>query len=146
MSGVSKLGNNRYLATSKNVNRVLNQLNGILASDNITVQTVVPDASNNVNITFANGNFVNVSLPTASTVYNFNITDAQKGKFYILISQPSLGSATIGTFTCPGTLYKINKSTTNYLLSTSGLYVDMLQFVGDGVNYYQTSSILKNLG
>lgn len=146
MSTVPKLGNNRYLATSKNVNRMLNQLNGILAADNITVQTVVPDANNNVNITFANGNFVNVSLPTPSTTYNFNITDAQKGKFYILITQPGGGFAAIGTFTCPGTLYKINKNVANYALSTSNFYVDMLQFVGDGVNYYQTSAVIRNLG
>lgn len=142
MSSVPKLGNNRYLATSKGVNRMLNQLNGILAADNITVQNVTSDTSNTVNITLANGNFVNITLRAPSTTYALNITDLIKGQFYLLIKQPSGGLGTIDPISCPSTYYRANG--TDPVLSTTSLALDMITFTGDGVNYYH-NLLIKNL-
>lgn len=142
MSSVPKLGNNRYLATSKGVNRMLNQLNGILAADNITVQNVTANASNVVNITLANGNFVNITLPASGT-YTFYITDLIKGQFYLLIKQPAAGNAVLQTgtnpITCLGTYYRGNGISP--ILSPGGSTLDMLTFTGDGLNYYHNLTL-----
>ena len=47
MATINKLGAKSYLASSKNVNRVLTQLNGVLASGNITVAPTVTMGTTN---------------------------------------------------------------------------------------------------
>jgi len=87
---VLNLGNNRYLATSKNVNRVLNQLNGILANGNMTVQTVTTGANTAVTVDLAAGNFVNLTLNTATSgATAITFTNYMPGIYFLKIKTPT---------------------------------------------------------
>jgi hypothetical protein len=125
MSGVSKLGNNRYLATSKNVNRVLNQLNGILANDNITVQNVNAVAGGTVTISLTNGNFINLSIP-ASGKPTIAFTNLSPGIYYIIFTNASSGVITAPVYAVNAikTSSFSNFSTSNNAISTSILICD----------------------
>lgn len=130
MSTVPKLGNNRYLATSKNVNRMLNQLNGILAADNITVQNV-PATSQTISL--AAGNFINITMPTlgvsGSTTYNF--TDKSPGIYYLLFKLANTNNSN-------PTLTGIKKG--NSISWSAGTnYINLITVICDGTNMYEVS-------
>jgi hypothetical protein len=128
MSSVPKLGNNRYLATSKGVNRMLNQLNGILAADNLSIQTVTATSAT-TNISFANGNFVNLTLfPTVANTITFS--DYVVGTYHIRVIQPSTAS---GIVTWPSVM---KKSGGSYTVSASANNYDLIRLVCDGTNLY----------
>jgi len=137
MSSVPKLGNNRYLATSKGVNRMLNQLNGILAADNITVQNV-PATSQTISL--AAGNFINITMPTYSsgTVTTYTFTDKNPGIYYLLFLIPN-------AFNSEPTLTGIKKGNTSGNTSWSaGLnYKNLITIVCDGTNMYDISRTLN---
>jgi len=130
MSTVPKLGNNRYLATSKNVNRMLNQLNGILAADNITVQNVTgPSGTATVTISLAAGNFIKLSIAASSTT-TIAFTDKTPGLYYLLITN----SGTAPT-NAPVTSGVIKASGTG--LPTTANAVSIITMVCDGTNIYE---------
>jgi hypothetical protein len=135
MSGVSKLGNNRYLATSKNVNRVLNQLNGILANGNMTVQTVTTGANTAVTVDLAAGNFVNLTLNTATSgATAITFTNYMPGTYFLKITtgntnntvtfNPSIKTTGSGGFTP----------------SIGSGKNDFIVFICDGTNLYLIST------
>jgi hypothetical protein len=136
MSGVSKLGNNRYLATSKNVNRVLNQLNGILANDNITVQNVTAAGGTaTTTISLTAGNFIKVAIAASSTT-TLAFTDKTPGIYYILITNPN------ATITAAPVLSGILKpSTANF--PTASNAVSLSTLVCDGTNIYELSKVIN---
>lgn len=127
MSTVPKLGNNRYLATSKNVNRMLNQLNGILAADNITVQNV-PATSQTISL--AAGNFINITMPTlgasGSTTYTF--TDKSPGIYYLLFT----GSTNNTDISLTGV-----KKQTGATWNSSATFKNLITIICDGTNMYE---------
>lgn len=141
MSTVPKLGNNRYLATSKNVNRMLNQLNGILAADNISVQNVTgPSGTATVTISLAAGNFIKLSIAASSVKTTIAFTDKTPGLYYLLITNsgtsPTNAPATIGVMTAG--------SVTG--LPTAANAVSIITLVCDGTNIYElTRQISMNL-
>lgn len=136
MSTVNKLGNNRYLATSKNVNRMLNQLNGILAADNITFQNVTATSAS-TSISFANGNFVNLTLYNtgANTLTFSNYTP---GVYYLRVIQSATGSCTI-------TWPSVVKTPSLLTLTTTANKYDIITMVCDGTNFY-VNGVTLNLG
>lgn len=139
MSTVNKLGNNRYLATSKNINRMLNQLNGILASDNITVQTVTTGANTAVTVNLANGNYINLTLNTnASGGTAITFTNLMPGTYYLKITTGN----TNNTVTFSGGIVKVTGTT--YTPTTTSGAIDFITLVCDGTNLF-TSSIQKTL-
>lgn len=91
MSTVPKLGNNRYLATSKNVNRMLTQLNGILSADNITVQNIPATIET---ISLANGNFINITMPANIPTPTYTFINKNPGVYYLLFT-PTAGSSSV---------------------------------------------------
>ena len=137
MSSVPKLGNNRYLATSKGVNRMLNQLNGILAADNMTVQTVATGSGNAVTVNLAAGNFVNLTLSTG-TATAITFTNYMPGTYFLKIIT---GSAT-NTVSFSGSIVKVTGTT--YTPTQSSGAIDFITLVCDGTNLF-TSSIEKTL-
>lgn len=135
MSTVPKLGNNRYLATSKNVNRMLNQLNGILAADNITFQTVTATTAS-TSISFANGNFVNLTLyDTGNNTLTFS--NYTPGVYYLRVIQSATGTCTI---TWPSNVKVPGGSLT---LTTTASRYDMITMVCDGTNFYVNAVTLN---
>jgi hypothetical protein len=131
MSGVSKLGNNRYLATSKNVNRVLNQLNGILANGNITVQTVTTGATTAVTVDLAAGNFVNLTLnTTTSGATAITFTNYMPGTYFLKITTGN----TNNTVTFSPNLQVA--SGTRYVPSTGSANIDLITLICDGTSLY----------
>lgn len=133
MSTVNKLGNNRYLATSKNVNRMLNQLNGILASDNISFQNISATSAS-TSISFANGNFINLTLQAGSNTLTFS--NYNPGVYYLRVIQ---GSATTCTITWPSIVKKPSITLSSGTLNQ----YDMLTMVCDGTNFYITGVTLN---
>ena len=136
MSSVPKLGNNRYLATSKGVNRMLNQLNGILAADNITVQNVTAAGGTaTTTISLASGNFIKVTIAASSTT-TLAFTDKTPGIYYILITNPnaSIGAAPV--------LSGILKPTTAGFPTTNNA-VSLSTLVCDGTNIYELSKVIN---
>lgn len=130
MSTVPKLGNNRYLATSKNVNRMLNQLNGILAADNITVQNVTgPSGTATVTISLAAGNFIKLSI-AASSATTIAFTDKTPGTYYLLITNSATGPTSN-----PVTSGTIKTTLSN--LPLTGNAVSMITLICDGTNIYE---------
>ena len=130
MSTVPKLGNNRYLATSKNVNRMLNQLNGILAADNISVQNV-PATSQTISL--AVGNFINITMPTygSITTTTYTFTDKSPGIYYLLFTTPNVNNNAIA-------LTGVKKAQ----LATWNAGTDMknlITVICDGTNMYEIS-------
>ena len=91
MATINKLGAKSYLASSKNVNRVLTQLNGVLASGNITVQNVNAVAGSTVTISLAAGNFINISIPAGSKS-SIAFTDIYPGIYYLVFTNASSGT------------------------------------------------------
>lgn len=139
MSSVPKLGNNRYLATSKGVNRMLNQLNGILAADNMTVQTVATGANTTVTVNLATGNFVNLTLNTGvSGATAITFTNYMPGTYFLKIITGNTGN----TVTFSGSIVKVTGTT--YTPSTTSGAIDFITLVCDGTNLF-TSSIQKTL-
>lgn len=137
MSSVPKLGNNRYLATSKGVNRMLNQLNGILANDNMTMQTVTTGSGNAVTVNLANGNFVNLTLSTG-TATAITFTNYMPGTYYLKITTGNANN----TVTFSGSIVKVTGTT--YTPTTTSAAIDFITLVCDGTNLF-TSSIQKSL-
>jgi len=136
MSSVPKLGNNRYLATSKGVNRMLNQLNGILAADNLSIQTVTATSAT-TNISFANGNFVNLTL-LSSVINTITFSDFTVGTYHIRVIQPSTAATSVtwpGIMKKPGGVYNVTGSNNAY---------DIIRLVCDGTNFYM-NGITQNL-
>lgn len=130
MSTVPKLGNNRYLATSKNVNRMLNQLNGILAADNITVQNVTgPSGQATVTISLAAGNFIKLSIAASSST-SIAFTDKTPGLYYLLITNSGTAASN-----APTTSGVIKASSTG--LPTTANAVSIITMVCDGTNIYE---------
>ena len=129
MSTVNKLGNNRYLATSKNVNRMLNQLNGILAADNITVQNV-PATSQTISL--AAGNVINITMPTygTPTTTTYTFTDKSPG-FYYLIFTLANGNNSVPTLT------GVKKFSGSW--SSGANMVNIYTILCDGTNMYELS-------
>lgn len=135
MSGVSKLGNNRYLATSKNVNRVLNQLNGILANGNMTVQTVTTGANTAVTVDLAAGNFVNLTLNTATSgATAITFTNYMPGTYFLKITTSNTNNTV--TF---NPLIKTAGSV-GYTPSAASGKNDFIAFICDGTNLYIIST------
>lgn len=135
MSSVPKLGNNRYLATSKGVNRMLNQLNGILAADNITVApTVSMGTSSSITIDLSLGNFINLTTNTAAAGNTITLTNIKAGMYYFKVTSGSTSS----TITINNSFPAAAQS----LTATSGK-VDLLTYISDGTNLYNIN--LKNL-
>jgi hypothetical protein len=136
MSSVPKLGNNRYLATSKGVNRMLNQLNGILAADNITVNptAIVMGATATVTIDLSLGNFINLTTNTAAAGNTITLTNIKAGMYYFKVTSGSTSS----TITINNSFPAAAQS----LTATSGK-VDLLTYISDGTNLYNIN--LKNL-
>jgi hypothetical protein len=136
MSSVPKLGNNRYLATSKGVNRMLNQLNGILAADNITVNptAIVMGATATVTIDLSLGNFINLTTNTTAAGNTITLTNIKAGMYYFKVTS-GIASSTI-------TINNSFPAAAQNLTTTSGK-VDLLTYISDGTNLYNIN--LKNL-
>jgi hypothetical protein len=134
MSSVPKLGNNRYLATSKGVNRMLNQLNGILAADNITVQNV-PATSQTISL--AAGNIINITMPTygSATGTTYTFTDKNPGIYYLLFTTPNSNNNAI-------TLTGVKKAT-GILWNAGTSMINLITIVCDGTNMYEVSRSLS---
>lgn len=131
MSTVPKLGNNRYLATSKNVNRMLNQLNSILAADNISVQTVTAAGGTaTTTISLAAGNFIKVTIAASSTT-TLAFTDKNSGLYYLLITNSSTGPTTAPVLS--GTI----KDAARTAFPTTANAVSIVTMVCDGTNIYE---------
>jgi hypothetical protein len=132
MSSVPKLGNNRYLATSKGVNRMLNQLNGILAADNITVApTVSMGTSSSITIDLSLGNFINVNLNTNNITNNITVTNIKPGIYYFLLKNGVTSSelSSLSNSKPTGTISPTVSAT------SSTLYT----FISDGTTLYRVS-------
>jgi hypothetical protein len=136
MSSVPKLGNNRYLATSKGVNRMLTQLNGILAADNITVNptAIVMGATATVTIDLSLGNFINLTTNTGAAGNTITLTNIKAGMYYFKVTS-GITSSTI-------TINNSFPAAAQSLTTTSGK-VDLLTYISDGTNLYNIN--LKNL-
>jgi hypothetical protein len=136
MSTVNKLGNNRYLATSKNVNRMLNQLNGILAADNISVNpnSYVMGTTNTLTIDLSLGNFINLTTNTSGTGNTITLTNIKPGMYYFKVTSGFAGSSI--------TINNSFPSAAQSLTATSGK-TDLLTYISDGTNLYNIN--LKNL-
>ena len=131
MSSVPKLGNNRYLATSKGVNRMLNQLNGILAADNITVQNVTAAGGTaTTTISLASGNFIKVTIAASSTT-TLAFTDKSPGLYYLLITNS--GTAATVAPVLSGTI-KVASPTA---FPTTANDVSIVTMICDGTNIYE---------
>ena len=98
MSSVPKIGGKQYFATSKNVNKMLNQLNGVLASGNITVQTVTMGASSTVTIDLSAGNFINLTLNTINATNTLSFTNITAGVYYFKIKNGQNSASANVTF------------------------------------------------
>lgn len=130
MSTVNKLGNNRYLATSKNVNRMLNQLNGILAADNISVQNI---PSTTTTISLASGNFINITMPAvANQTYTF--TNTNPGIYYLLFTT----NATVTNITLTNV-----KKQSGATFTGEANQINLITIICDGTNMYEVSRILN---
>ena len=136
MSSVPKLGNNRYLATSKGVNRMLNQLNGILAADNITVNptAIVMGASNTVTIDLSLGNFINLTTNTSSAGNTITLTNIKPGTYYFKVTSGSASSTITMTNTLPSTAQSVHATSGSIALAT---------YISDGTSLHNIS--IKNL-
>jgi hypothetical protein len=136
MSSVPKLGNNRYLATSKGVNRMLNQLNGILAADNITVNptAIVMGATATVTIDLSLGNFINLTTNTGAVGNTITLTNIKAGMYYFKVTSGFASSTITINNSFPAAAQNLN--------TTSGK-VDLLTYISDGTNLYNIN--LKNL-
>jgi hypothetical protein len=131
MSSVPKLGNNRYLATSKGVNRMLNQLNGILAADNITVQNVTATGGTaTTTISLASGNFIKVTIAASSTT-TLAFTDKSPGLYYLLITNSATGPTTAPVLS--GTI----KGSSPTAFPTTADAVSIVTMICDGTNIYE---------
>lgn len=133
MSSVPKLGNNRYLATSKGVNRMLNQLNGILAADNITVNptAIVMGATATVTIDLSLGNFINVNLNTNNATNNITVTNIKPGIYYFLLKNG---------FTSSELTSLSNSKPTGIMAPTAASTSSTLYtFISDGTTLYRVS-------
>jgi hypothetical protein len=132
MSSVPKLGNNRYLATSKGVNRMLNQLNGILAADNITVApTVSMGTSSSITIDLSLGNFINVNLNTNNATNNITVTNIKPGIYYFLLKNG---------FTSSELTSLSNSKPTGIMAPTAASTSSTLYtFISDGTTLYRVS-------
>ena len=131
MSSVPKLGNNRYLATSKGVNRMLNQLNGILADDNITVQNVTATGGTaTTTISLASGNFIKVTIAALSTT-TLAFTDNSPGLYYLLLTNSATAATTAPVLN--GTI-KVGSPTA---FPVTGGSVSIATMICDGTNIYE---------
>lgn len=134
MSSVPKLGNNRYLATSKGVNRMLNQLNGILAADNITVQNVTATGGTaTTTISLASGNFIKVTIAASSTT-TLAFTDKSPGLYYLLITNSATGPTTAPVLS--GTI-KTTGGAAPTVFPTTANAVSIVTMICDGTNIYE---------
>lgn len=135
MSTVPKLGNNRYLATSKNVNRMLNQLNGILAADNISVNpnSYVMGTTNTLTIDLSLGNFINLTTNTAGAGNTITLTNIKPGMYYFKVTSGITNSAITMSNTLPST-QSVNPTSGSIALAT---------YISDGTNLHNIS--IKNL-
>ena len=131
MSSVPKLGNNRYLATSKGVNRMLNQLNGILAADNITVQNVTATGGTaTTTISLASGNFIKVTIAASSTT-TLAFTDKSPGLYYLLITNSGTAA------TAAPVLSETIKVSSPTAFPTIANAVSIVTMICDGTNIYE---------
>jgi len=136
MSTVPKLGNNRYLATSKNVNRMLNQLNGILIADNITVNpnTYVMGTTNTLTIDLSLGNFINLTTVTNSIENIITLTNIRPGTYYFKVTSGSANSTITMSNTLPSTEQSVHSTSGSIALAT---------YISDGTTLHNIS--IKNL-
>ena len=129
MSTVPKLGNNRYLATSKNVNRMLTQLNGILSADNITVQNIPATIQT---ISLANGNFINITMPANISNPTYTFINKNPGVYYLLF--------TLDTGSSGVTLTDVKKNGT---IVFDPPKQSLITIICDGTNMYEISRNLS---
>ena len=132
MATINKLGAKSYLASSKNVNRVLTQLNGILASGNITVQTVATGANTTVTVDLSAGNFINLTLNTNSSgATAITFTNYMPGTYFLKI----ITGNTNNTVTFANSIVK----QTSYTPTTTAAATDLITLISDGTNLYVVS-------
>jgi hypothetical protein len=136
MSSVPKLGNNRYLATSKGVNRMLNQLNGILAADNITVNptAIVMGATATVTIDLSLGNFINLTTNTGAAGNTITLTNIKAGMYYFKVTSGITSSTITINNSLPAAAQSVNTTSGSIALAT---------YISDGTTLHNIS--IKNL-
>ena len=133
MATINKLGAKSYLASSKNVNRVLTQLNGVLASGNITVApTVTMGTTNTATVDLSAGNFISLTTNTSSVGNTITLTNIMPGVYDFKVTS-GIANATL-------TINNSYPSTANTLTATSGK-TDLLTYISDGTNLWQVNKI-----
>ena len=125
MSNVPKLGNNKYLVSTKDINRMLFNLNNVLANGNITVQNI---SSGTTAISLGAGNLINITVSGAPT---YTFTKRNPGVYYLIFTNS-------GTVTLP-VLTGVKRPSAGGLTTTSG-DISVLTIISDGTNLYQIAA------
>lgn len=125
MSNVPKLGNNKYLVSTKDINRMLFNLNAVLANGNITVQNI---SSGTTVISLGAGNLINITVSGTST---YTFTNRNPGVYYLIFTNN-------GTVTLP-VLTGVKRPSPGGLTTTAG-ETSVLTIISDGTNLYQIAS------
>lgn len=130
MATINKLGAKSYLASSKNVNRVLTQLNGVLASGNITVApTVTIGSPSSATIDLSAGNFINITLSTTSGTTTLSFNNMTPGMYYFNIKN--------GNTTTNNVKFNSSNSTSAYGQTNTNLTcTDLYTFICDGTTLW----------
>jgi len=128
MSNVPKLGNNKYLVSTKDINRMLFNLNAVLANGNITVQTI---DSSTTTISLGAGNLINISV-AASSSNTYTFINRNPGVYYLIFTNA-------GLVTTLPVLTGVKRPAVGGLTLTSG-NINVLTIISDGTNLYQIAS------